>query len=210
MLNILSLLADWANGIFAVLIVSWLFGVDPVWWYFVVGILLSHSPDLDAVPELFRRGRVSASAEHPHDHRDALHYPVVLIVLAGTVAYVFPYWGTIFLIAVSLHLVNDLYGTGWGIKLCWPVSNRNYKLLGRRANRLRYILENDGDWEKLAKDERRLRFLVSWSQVELPEYINRWGIDDWIPKYYVHLNSISLIEYTLFIISVVMMLVVLL
>jgi hypothetical protein len=210
MKNVVSLLADWANGIFAVLIASWWFGADPLWWHFLVGLVLSHAPDIDAIPELLKRGKVAASAEHPHDHREALHYPVVLITLAAGIAYVLPYWGTIFLVAVILHLVNDLYGTGWGIKLFWPISNRNYKVLGRRVNRLRYLLEQDGDWDKQTYEEHSLKWLVSWSPRELPSYMTRWGIDDWIPKYYFHLNSISVIEYGLFIIAFVLMLITLL
>ena len=210
MKNLVSLLADWANGIFAVLLASWWFGVDPLWWHFVVGLVLSHTPDVDAIPELLRRGKVAASAEHPHDHRDALHYPVVLITLAGVVAYLVPYWGTIFLIAVTLHLINDLYGTGWGIKLFWPLSKKNYKLLGRRVNRLRYLLVKDDDWDSQIYEERRLRFLVSWTPEELPTYMTKWGIDDWIPKYYFHLNSISIIEYGLFVVAVSLMMITLL
>jgi hypothetical protein len=210
MKNLVSLLADWANGIFAVLIASWWFGIDPLWWHFLVGLVLSHAPDIDAIPELLKRGKVAASAEHPHDHRDALHYPVILITLAVAVAYLLPYWGTIFLIVVILHLINDLYGTGWGIKLFWPLSKRNYKVLGRRVNRLKYLLEQDGDWDKQTHEERRLKWLVSWSPEELPKYMTRWGIDNWIPKYYFHFNSISLVEYGLFIIAVVLMLITLL
>jgi len=210
MKNLVSLLADWANGIFAVLLASWLFSVEPLWWHFAIGLILSHAPDIDAIPELLKRGKVSASADHPHDHRDALHYPVVLIALGGIAAYLVPYWGTIFLIAVTLHLINDLYGTGWGIKLFWPLSKKNYKLLGRRVNRLRYLLEQDGDWDTQTYEERRLRTLVSWKPEELPIYMTRWGIDDWIPKYYFHLNSISIIEYGLFIVAVSLMVVTLL
>ncbi len=206
MRNIVSLFADWANGIFAVLIAGWWWGIDPQWWHFAVGLLLSHTPDIDALPELLKRGRVAASAEHPHDHREALHYPAVLIVFAIVIAWAIPYWGTVFLIAVLLHLINDLYGTGWGIKLFWPFSSRNYKVLGRRVNRLEYILKEDGDWETQTHDERRLRFLVSWTQEELLVYMKRWGIDDWIPKYYFHVNAISIIEYSLFILALILML----
>jgi len=210
MKNIVSLFADWANGIFAVLFAAWWFGIDPLWWHFAIGLLLSHAPDIDAIPELFKRGRVAASAEHPYDHRETLHYPVVLITLAALIAYFVPYWGAIFLFSVTLHLINDLYGTGWGIKLFWPLSKRNYKLLGRRVNRLRYLLVQDGDWDTQSHNERRLRALVSWSPDELPVYMTRWGIDNWIPKYYFHLNSISIIEYGLFLIAVCLLLVTLL
>lgn len=210
MKNLVSLLADWANGIFAVLIAAWWFGIDPLWWYFAVGLVLSHAPDIDAIPELLKRGKVAASAEHPHDHREALHYPVVLVTLAGIVAYLVPYWGAVFLVAVVLHLVNDLYGTGWGIKLFWPLSKKNYKMLGRRVNRLRYLLEESGDWDSQTHEERRLKMLVAWEAEELPLYMTRWGIEDWIPKYYFRMNSISVIEYGLFAVAVSLMLIALL
>ena len=205
MIKIVALFADWANGIFAVLIASFVFGVDPEAWHFVVGVLMSHSPDIDAVPELLKRGRVSASAEHTKDHRTFLHYPALLIGIAVVAYWVVPYWGFMFLVAVSLHMINDLYGTGWGIKLFWPLSNYNFKLLGRRANRLKYLLVADGDWDSLSNDERRLRFLVSWSPDEMPSYIEKWGIDDWIYKYYLNFNYIAILEYFLFLFAIALM-----
>jgi len=63
-------------------------------------------------------------------------------------------------------------------------------------------LEGNGDWQQQSVDERRLRYLVSWSPQELPVYIKRWGIDNWIPKYYLHVNAISLVEYALFVLAV--------
>jgi len=203
MKNILALLADWANGIFAVLIASWWVGVEPQWWYFAVGILLSHSPDLDAIPELIRNGKVGATEEHPKDHRDGLHYPVVLLSIAGVATYLFPFWGLVFLIAVSLHLLNDLYGTGWGIKLFWPISKLHYKFLGRRVNRLKYVLASD--WDALSESEKRLRVFVTWTPAEVPVYMKKWGLDNWIELYYFRINWISGIEYSLFCVAVFLM-----
>ncbi|MCA9366950.1 metal-dependent hydrolase [Candidatus Kaiserbacteria bacterium] len=205
LLQLPSLFADWANGIFAVLIVSWFIGIEPTWWYFLIGILLSHSPDLDALPELLRRGKVAASAEHPEDHRSLLHYPIPVLMLLAFLIPVDPYWGSVWCVAVLLHYLNDFYGTGWGLQLLWPFSTKNYKLLGRRVNRLEYILRKQGDWEQLSEEERRLRYVVSWNQAELPQYILRWGIDDWVRPYYWNVNWISVIEYGLFILAIILM-----
>ena len=131
---ILVLLADWANGIFAVVLASLVSSTEVAWWHYFVGIALSHSPDLDALPELWRRGRVGADAEHESDHRDGLHYPLALLAVGVLATWLFGYWGWVMLFSLMLHLVNDLYGTGWGLKLFWPLSNRQYKLLGRRVN----------------------------------------------------------------------------
>ncbi len=62
MKSILALLADWANGIFAVLLAATILGLDPLWWHFIVGIVLAMSPDIDAIPELLARGKVASSA----------------------------------------------------------------------------------------------------------------------------------------------------
>ena len=50
-----------------------------------------------------------------------------------------------------------------------------------------------------------MRFLVSWLADELGEYISRYGIEDWVEKYYLRLNLISLIEYTLFVLAVILL-----
>ncbi|MCA9366233.1 metal-dependent hydrolase [Candidatus Kaiserbacteria bacterium] len=210
MKNILVLLADWANGIFAVLLASWCTGAEVVWWYFLVGILLAMCPDLDAIPELWRRGKLAASSEHPTDHRDGLHYPIVFIVAGTLLAWWLGFWGFVFLFATLLHFINDLYGTGWGIKLLWPFTSHNYKFLGRRVNRLKFLLVSDGDWAHINTSERRLRLLVSWSKDELPSYIDRWGDEDWIERWYLRLNWISCIEYGLFGIALILAVVTLL
>ncbi|MEX0917727.1 MAG: metal-dependent hydrolase [Candidatus Paceibacterota bacterium] len=200
---LLALLADIANGLFAVVFAGLLTGTEVVWWHFLVGIPLAMCPDLDALPELLRRGKVGASGEHAHDHREALHYPVLFVLAGVAFAYFVPYWGWMFLAATILHFVNDFYGTGWGIPVLWPLTNRRYKLLGRRVNRLRTILEANGDWDSIPEEERTLRLVVSWSHDELRDYIRKWGLDEWIGPYYLRLNWISGIEYVLFLLSLI-------
>ena len=210
MKNILALLADWANGIFALLLASVITQTEILWWHIPIGLLLSHLPDIDAVPELLRRGRVSASAENLIDHRTFLHFPLFSIPLSFLAALYVGYWGWVLFISIILHLVNDLYGTGWGLRLLYPFSHRYFKVLGRRVNRLKHSLVLEGRWDVLTEDERKLPFLVSWSDTELPAYIQEWGIDEWIGKVYQNPNFISVIEYALFILAVILMSIVLL
>lgn len=204
MKEILALLADWANGIFAVVLASFITSTEVVWWHFLIGILIAMCPDLDAIPELIKRKRLAASAEHLSDHREGLHYPVIFLVVGGILVYLYPFYGWMFLIAVMLHFINDLYGTGWGIPLLWPLTDRRYKLLGRRVNRMKSILVEDGDWEKLPDSERRLRLIVSWEKKELTSYIQKWGMENWINRYYLNINWISGIEYGLFMFAIVL------
>lgn len=204
MKKILALLADFANGIFATILAGLITGVDPT-WHFVVGIILAMSPDLDAIPELIKRGKVASSAENVRDHREALHFPILFIIVGVIVISFSPFWGWLFLIATMLHFLNDLYGTGWGIPLLWPFTNRRFKLLGRRANLLKSILKEKGFWEPETNEEKKLRFLVSWSHKELGSYIIKYGIEDWIERYYLKLNWISAIEYSLFILAIALL-----
>lgn len=202
---ILPLLADIANGIFAVATVAFFMAVEPEWWYFLIGVGLALSPDIDALPELLKRGKVSASAEHSSDHRTFLHYPIVAIGLGFTLALIFGFWGWVWLLAVSLHLINDIYGTGWGVPSFWPLSGTHYKILGRRVNRLKKDLVNAGDWNNISEPERKLRFVVRWQERELTDYIIKWGVDDWIESWYLKLNWINGVEYLLFIVAVIIL-----
>lgn len=205
MKNILALLADWANGIFALLLAAAITDAELMWWYVPLALLLSHLPDIDALPELVRRGKVAASAEHVSDHRTFLHYPLIAGVVCFGAMWYGGLWGWMIAIVIPLHLINDFYGTGWGLPLFWPLTKTHYKLLGRRVNRLESILKEDEDWRALADDERRLRFLVSWRSDELPAYIARWGMDDWLQRWYLRCNWVSCIEYLLFLLACILL-----
>jgi len=207
MKEILALLADFANGIFAIIFASYITNTEVLWWYFPIGILLAMSPDLDAIPELLKRGRVSASSEYATDHREGLHYPIIFIFIGTLLSYFYGFWGYTFLLAIILHFINDLYGTGWGIPALWPKNKKRYKFLGRRVNRMKSVLIEDGDWEKLSNSERKLRLVVSWEESELTSYIQKWGVDKWIEKYYLRINWISGVEYSLFIVSIILIII---
>lgn len=204
MKKILALLADFANGIFATILAGLITGVNPT-WHFFVGIVLAMLPDLDAIPELLKRGAVAASKDNPRDHREALHFPIIFIITGVLLIMVTPFWGWLFLLATVLHFINDLYGTGWGIPIFWPITKRRFKFLSRRANLQKSILIEKGLWSQLKEEERRLRLVVSWAPTELNEYITRYGIEDWIEKYYLRFNLVSLTEYVLFIIAIIIL-----
>jgi hypothetical protein len=198
----LALLADVANGIFATLIASHMTSIDPS-WHFFVGIAFAMLPDLDALP-LLKNGVNAATSEHPNDHREGLHFPLPFMICGVILISLAPFWGWLFLIATMLHFCNDLYGTGWGVPIFWPFSDRRYKLFGRRANLLKRILIDNGLWSKVTEDEKRLRLIVSWSEEELHTFISTYGIEDWVEKYYLRRNWISGIEYTLFLLAVLL------
>ena len=104
-----------------------------------------------------------------------------------------------------LHFVNDLYGTGWGIPLFWPLSKRKYKFFGSKLNQSRNMLCENNEYKTLGPLEQSHHAIVSWSEEELPLYIQRFGFDDWIDRVYLTVNWISITEYSLFITSVILL-----
>ncbi|MES2748940.1 MAG: metal-dependent hydrolase [Patescibacteria group bacterium] len=207
MKSILALLADFANGIFAVLIACAVYDIEPLWWYFLIGLPLAMLPDIDAIPEILKRGKVSTDASYTRDHRTFLHYPIISLLIFTPVLLWGGFWGLIIVLAVTLHLLNDLYGTGWGLQLLWPLSTRHYKFFGRRANRLRSMLADGGYLKQLPIEETKLRFMVSWTENELQDYITRFGVDDWIIYWYLRPNWVSVVEYSLFLVAATLMIV---
>ncbi len=196
MKNLLALLADWANGIFAVLLASMLTGVDPLWWHFVIGMVLAMSPDIDALPELVARGKVASSAEHMRDHRTFLHYPIISVPLGLLAWYCFGYWGLLWLIALCLHLVNDLYGTGWGVALLYPWSQNRYKIEPH------HIFGS--------KQSATEEVFNTYTPEVLEVHIREEGNENWVSDTYCTVNWISVTEYSLFALAVILMLITLL
>lgn len=77
MKNILPILADIANGVFATLLASYCTNTEVLWWHILIGVAFAMFPDLDALQELWKRGKIAASNNNPKDHRDGLHYPIL-------------------------------------------------------------------------------------------------------------------------------------
>lgn len=207
MKQILPILADIANGIFATVLAGFVTQTEVVWWYFLVGIPLAMLPDLDAIPELLRRGKVASSRENIIDHRDGLHFPILFLIVGIFAGVYFGFFGYLFLFATTLHFVNDLYGTGWGIALFWPLSKRKYKFFGSKVNQPKAMLQESGAYITSQLSEQKQHFLASWSQEEQSEYIKRFGYDDWIDRVYLTVNWISITEYMLFILSLILLVV---
>jgi hypothetical protein len=173
MKRILPLLADIGHGIIAVLLVGLLLQVT-LSWHFIVGILLGLLPDIDVIPRLLRSGSVVPTKEDPLDHRDYLHFPLLFILVGLLVAFVDTYWGGVFIIATTLHFINDTWGTGDGIMWLWPISRKKYK------------------WRKLD----------TWKS-DIYTHTPKSNKDTWIDASYLQITSIALIEYATFLVALV-------
>ncbi len=149
-------------GLIVTLLGCWIFKTDLTWYYVVSGILFSLLPDLDALPELFKHRIVAAHAGNTRDHRDGLHYPLIVVPLSFIIPYILfgPFWSFMVGFNIFFHFVIDSFGLGWGIKWLHPFTKRNYKL-----------------------DHQSKKLFRSWDPGTLAEAIHHHGDPDWFSKY---------------------------
>ena len=182
---ILPTLGDLANGVFAVTAAAYLFETDLQWWHLVAATIFSLLPDVDALPELFLHGAVGkkqVNSKLPTNHRSFMHYPALYLIF-GLLLYSWDqFWGVIFIGAITLHFLRDVLGTGWGIKLLWPMSYKNYKFMSSGAN--------------------SMHSAHSFADSEIPEIASTQGNSNWLEDTYLRFTWISCIEYTLFVVAV--------
>jgi hypothetical protein len=149
-------------GIIVTILCCYIFKTDLVWYYIIFGVSLSLLPDLDALPELFKNGRVAAHAGNTHDHRDGLHYPLIVVPVSFVLPYFLngPFWAFMIGFNIFLHFAIDSFGLGWGVKWLYPFTNKNYKF-----------------------DFQSTSLLKSWDPETLTEMIHHHGDPNWFSKY---------------------------
>lgn len=178
---ILPWLGDFGQGMLAVTILSYLFGVPLTIEMVVFALVFSIIPDLDGVFELLSFGNIAAGKGRTGDHRTGLHYPLIWILVGLGWIVIDPFWGTLALVCVVMHFINDLWGIGWGVQFFWPFSKRWYKLDVR--------IQTHG---------APLSSSVSITPEEKNEVVETHGNLNWLADIYYRLTWISVIEYSLF------------
>ena len=177
-------LADFGHGILSVLTVSLIFNIDPTPLIFVVGIIAAFSPDVDGVFEILKYKKIVADENHPKDHRDGAHYPLIWILFLAIVIYLNQYLGLIILVSVLMHFINDSWGTGWGVMWLWPFSSKSFKLFTDKNEDASTSHQN---------------VVVSWTPEEKLEGIKKLGNPNWLHDCYGKVTTISVVEYGTFI-----------
>ena len=86
-----------------------------------------------------------------------------------------PFFGLLFFIAVTLHFINDTWGTGDGLKWFWPISSKKYKV--RALDQIRFSNQQK-DFGHVTDDR-------------------------WINDSYLQPTGIALLEYGTFLVALV-------
>ena len=162
------MLLDLAMGLWVSVIISSIFTGGFDCGVLLIGVIFSVTPDFDFVYHYLKTKEVAAHAGNTTDHRDGLHYPIPYVILGTIFIAIFSkIIAVLFLITSVWHFFHDLFGTGWGIKLFYPFSNKNYKL----------FCDKEGNLSK--------QILVSWNSGELEDVIYRKGDPEWIKNLFL-------------------------
>jgi hypothetical protein len=154
-----------------------------LFWVLIFAFIL----DADNITHLVQ-GHIAAYKENPYDHRDGWHYPLVWLLgfLLVFLLFGIDMWTVSAALAVSTHFINDLFGTGFGVKLLWPFSSNNYKFF-TQPTRADLSLSNA---------------YVRYKADELINLIKTHGDPDWIRNYYLRISPLTLVEYGIFAVGI--------
>lgn len=174
---------DIGVGIFLSILISWFFQIDLTFVLIFVSVIFVLFPDLDFLVEFIKHGSVGGKVIR--EHRELIHFPFLYIFIVIFILIVLGVmWAMLFSFALLAHFLHDSIGIGWGIKWFWPFSKKSYK----------FFSEKDGKFSS--------RLVVSWSEEELKEVVNKYGDPNWIKNIYLSLSLISVVEFIFFLISI--------
>lgn len=182
MYRLLPLLADLGLGIITFVWVSIAYEQTTVLG-FLLAVVFVFVPDLDALPELSKRGRLAASKDNPTDHREMLHKPLLWLALTGMFWMWIGYHGAIAFFAILMHFLHDSVLTGWGVPWFAPFSQTRIKFFVDETNK-----------ESLAREN----WIRTWGPEELTQAIVQYGYEDWIERLYLRPTVVSIVEYGIF------------
>ena len=150
--------------------------------FVVLCVLFTLLPDLDFIFYIFREGGVTG--KWAHQHRDLLHKPLIYIPIG--VLFFLPFGLQIieaFVTGSVFHFLHDAVGMGWGIKLLWPFSKKNYKFFG-------------GEQKLFTRT-----FVTSWTDAELHTMVSARNDENWIKQFYLRPHPLGIFEYVMLVLS---------
>jgi len=177
---------DAGNGIFAVMLTSWIFDMPLSRTLVAAGIIFAFLPDVDYLIHLARGG----TSRNAHRHREMLHYPL-LFIPAGVILFSFygMEWVFLFGVAAFLHFLHDSIGIGWGVQWLYPFSKDHYTFFYRYQPRHK---------ERLP---RRFALLLVWKHEEVDILAAKYGDPDWIRNIYLRWHPYAITEFAIFLIA---------
>jgi hypothetical protein len=155
----------------------------------VVGILFALGPDLDYLYHIFRHGH----GRNDFEHRNILHLPLLyLTVGTGIVFFIAgPMFATLFLVSSLLHFIHDSMAIGWGVRWLFPFSTDNIAFFYLYSRKIREGLR---------------RPIFVFDAKSLARTVREHGDADWKRDIYGKLHPIAIVEYSVFVFSLIILL----
>lgn len=116
---------DVSFGIFSVSILASLFDVKLTPGIIILSMFFVLLPDIDVFVEYPLR--MLGKAQAYSYHQVYTHFPLLYVPPALVLMFFDPFLGVLLLVNITLHLLHDSIGTGWGIAWLWPFNKNYYK-----------------------------------------------------------------------------------
>ena len=165
------------------------FNIDLTSTIILLSIAFGLLPDIDMSVEIFKKGAFHGNGDK--FHRTITHFPILYLPIIPFIFYRYGnFWGTLFTVNLFSHFIHDVIGTGWGLKLLWPFSKKNFKMFSDPIN------------GKLSTN-----FIVSWNPRELKISVERYGDKHWFKNLYLNFSNVFLLELLFLVIGIAVVLI---
>ncbi len=182
------MLLDIGLGIISAIAISLKLGLYPNWEFIAAGIFFSLLMDFDFLSHLAFGG----SAKNAYRHRDLLHNPLMYLPLGYFIIWpISQPLAFLFFIASILHFIHDSIGLGWGVRWLYPFSKDRYSFF--------WVYQPPG------KPGFQKRWLYVWHEKDMERLEKESGDPDWLKHIYGNWHPFALIEYLVFLSSLVVL-----
>lgn len=179
---------DIGVGILVSILISSIFEIKLTLLLIGLGILFALGPDLDFL-YLYAKKH---NSKDDYKHRDVIHFPLIYLPV-GTVFILFLFgkiWAVLFFLTSFFHFVHDSIAVGWGVKWLFPFSRKNIAFF--------YLYSS-----KLRRGLRKTIFV--FDKKKLPVIVAEHGDKDWIKNIYFKWHPIAIVEFMVFVISLIVL-----
>ncbi len=186
--SFLPLLGDVGLGILTLMYVMEQNGrVDAsVFWLLPLMFL----PDLEALPKLLRRGKAASSLAHPKYNHEEVLPPILWLAPTGLWWHYGGFYGEVACMLLFVHFLHKSVLIGWGVSWFRPFWEDRLKFFADYTNKNSLSIS---DWIRV------------FPRFKLRGLIDRYGDEEWVAHNYHRVTVVSVIEYGLFLWSLVVL-----
>ena len=179
---------DLSAGILLAIFANFYFGIKLTWYLIIITMVFAISPDIDFIWNFLKRRIINQS------HREILHHPLFFVFFGAVILFFFSKdFAFLFILAVFWHFLNDTMFMGLGVQWFWPFSKKYFNLFG--------ILW----YQTPGKPKLPFKFFYIWTPEQIKEIEKKYGDPDWIRNIYFKPNFFAVIEYLIFIASIILL-----